>query len=495
MVPRTVLATKTLDLRCWLLLCLVAGSLIAAPPAGAVAGYGDVAADSYYAEPVQWALDEGIVEIDGACFSPHSSVTRGEAVVHLWRMEGRPAAPRHRFSDITTRAQHDAVSWALEAGITRGTGANTFSPAARLTRAEIAAFLHRLADEPTAPPHRFSDVTADWQQAPVSWMAANAITTGTTPSTFSPNTALTRAQLVTFLYRYSGEPEVTVDPRAESCCALDSDAARGLDPCGLAAELERLVQTARDWDGRAETAVAVILSDGSRHGVAADQRVSSASAVKPLWAAAAIHTAGLEKVVPLWHRALVLSDNHAAGALIDLAGGVDAVNGWVGEVAGLELTHLSSWSFGRTRVSHLGRGPTRTTVGELAQFYTLLHQGRLLGAAETEQLKDWLRQTPRRRTYVDGALLERLPESTAAAALHKTGWLPPGWGPDLRVVIDAGLVLVPDGDWFAMALSSGNGAHYDRSIAWVELAACRIYTLVADDLDHDCRRSGDPVVR
>ncbi len=225
---------------CALVLCLTAASLLAAAPAAGVAGYGDVAADRYFAEPVQWSVDNDITGIEGNCFLPDAPVSRGETALYIWNMEGQPAAKAtHSFTDVTTDAQNPAISWMAETGVTTGTSDTTFSPQDTLERAQIAAFLHRLADKPAAPAHPFIDVVADWQQAPVSWMASTGITTGTSPTMFSPDNTLTRAQLVTFLYRYQGEPNLTVDPSTPLCDPAhpgdsedpgDSEAIPGADP-------------------------------------------------------------------------------------------------------------------------------------------------------------------------------------------------------------------------------------------------------------------------
>ena len=106
-------------------------------------------------------------------------------------------------------------------GITTGTSPTTFAPDDTLTRVQVATFLHRLVDEPDAPPHNFSDVVADWQQDGVSWMAHTGITTGTSPTTFAPEDTLTRAHLVTFLYRYQDEPDVTIDASTPQCGPIE----------------------------------------------------------------------------------------------------------------------------------------------------------------------------------------------------------------------------------------------------------------------------------
>ena len=153
---------------------VIAASLMTpVSPAGAVAGYGDVAADRYYAKPVQWSVDNNITGIDGACFAPDAPVSRGETAVYVWNMEGQPEAAAHSFADVTVESQNAAISWMAQTGITTGTSDTTFSPEATLTRAQLAAFLHRLADKPAAAAHPFTDVVAGWQQAPVSWMAAS----------------------------------------------------------------------------------------------------------------------------------------------------------------------------------------------------------------------------------------------------------------------------------------------------------------------------------
>jgi len=205
--------------RAWLVVALMAALLAASPsPAGAVAGYGDVPEGTWYTDAVQWAADKGITGVSGPCFEPDVPVSRGETAVWIYTMEGKPdPTDAHPFNDVTDASQNDAVSWMASKGINTGTSPTTFAPDETLTRGQAAAFLHRLAKEPPAPPHGFSDVVATWQQAGVSWMAHTGVTTGTTPTTFAPDTTLTRAHLVTFLYRYQDEPDVTVDPAAPHC--------------------------------------------------------------------------------------------------------------------------------------------------------------------------------------------------------------------------------------------------------------------------------------
>ena len=202
-----------------LVFALTAALLVGSPSqVGAVAGYGDVPEDTWYTDAVQWSTDNGIASMAGFCFGPDALVSRGETAVWIYNMENQPdAGDPHSFSDVTDASQNDAISWMANTGITTGTSRTTFAPDETLKRAEAATFLHRLAGEPSAPPHNFSDVVTGWQQDAVSWMADTGITTGTSPTTFAPEGTLKRAEIVTFLYRYQGEPDVTINTSTPDC--------------------------------------------------------------------------------------------------------------------------------------------------------------------------------------------------------------------------------------------------------------------------------------
>lgn len=193
-------------------------AVTASSPAAATAAYGDVPAGTWYTNAVQWSVENSITDIAGPCFGPDNPVSRGETAKWIYNMSGRPrAGDRHSFTDVSDPTQHDPISWMANNGITTGKSPTAFAPDDTLTRAEAATFLHRLASKPAAPPHRFNDVVKGWQQAGVSWMAHAGITTGTSPTTFAPDATLTRAHLVTFLYRYRKMPAVTVDPSGPAC--------------------------------------------------------------------------------------------------------------------------------------------------------------------------------------------------------------------------------------------------------------------------------------
>ena len=192
-----------------------------ARPVSGVAGFGDVEPDRYYTEPIQWMVDHEITTgTSPLCFSPDGPVTRGEAAAFLWRMEGEPSAEPHPFDDVSRDWQQGPVSWLYAEEITTGTSATTFSPDDTLSRGQFAALLHRLESPPTTEvDHPFVDVTAGWQQEPVSWLYASGITVGTSATEYSPAESVTRGEIATFLHRYQGDPAVTVDPNGSGCGA------------------------------------------------------------------------------------------------------------------------------------------------------------------------------------------------------------------------------------------------------------------------------------
>ena len=168
-------------------------------------GFTDVPGDAYYADAVEWAVAQGITQGTGdGRFSPASPVSRGQMVTFLWRAAGAPAATGpNPFADVSSGAYYrEAVLWAVEKGITQGTSATTFSPDAPVTRAQAVTFQWRAAGAPAAAGGNLQDMAADAYYADaVAWAVANGITQGTSPTTFSPDEPVTRAQAVTFLYR------------------------------------------------------------------------------------------------------------------------------------------------------------------------------------------------------------------------------------------------------------------------------------------------------
>ena len=167
----------------------------------------DVATGSYYEDAVDWAVENGITKgTDDTHFSPDGICTRAQAVTFLWRTAGSPASKTSAmpFTDVPVGSYYyDAVLWAVENGITMGTSDTTFSPDATCSRAQIVTFLWRSEKSPAAgTANPFADVKSTaYYAGAVLWAVKEDITKGTTNTTFSPNADCTRAQIVTFLWR------------------------------------------------------------------------------------------------------------------------------------------------------------------------------------------------------------------------------------------------------------------------------------------------------
>ena len=166
----------------------------------------DVPNDSFYYEAVKWAAGKNIASgVGNNLFAPDQPCTRAQIVTFLWRAAGSPEPGNSgSFSDVPASAYYaKAVAWAVENGITTGTGDGMFSPDAVCTRAQAVTFLWRYEKAPVASrSNPFTDVAADSYYADaVLWAVKEDITKGTTNTTFSPGVDCTRAQIVTFLWR------------------------------------------------------------------------------------------------------------------------------------------------------------------------------------------------------------------------------------------------------------------------------------------------------
>ena len=168
-----------------------------------VAGFSDVPADAYYRDAVQWAVDRGITSgTGGTTFSPDRNCTRAEILTFLWRAMGSPAPKGGAsFDDVASGAYYaDAAAWAAGEGIVLG---NRLDPDAPCTRAMAVEFLWRAGGcQAIATDTGFTDVpiSASYSTA-VEWAVIYGITSGTSESTFSPDMVCTRGQIMTFLYR------------------------------------------------------------------------------------------------------------------------------------------------------------------------------------------------------------------------------------------------------------------------------------------------------
>ena len=174
-------------------------------------GFCDVNTNSFYYEPMLWAVENGITNGTSTLkFSPNDFCTRGQVVTFLWRAYKKPApsASGNPFVDVVSgKYYYDPVCWAVEKTITSGTDKTHFEPNSNCTRAQVVTFLWRAAGSPApkSTSNPFVDVVKDsYYYKAVLWAVEKNITNGTDKTHFSPNATCTRGQVVTFLYRQLG---------------------------------------------------------------------------------------------------------------------------------------------------------------------------------------------------------------------------------------------------------------------------------------------------
>jgi len=165
----------------------------------------DVSSGAYYYDAVLWAAENGVTDgVTATLFAPDAPCTRAQIVTFLWRAAGSPEpVGTSAFTDVPASAYYaKAVAWAVENGITTGTSETTFSPDAPCTRGQSMTFLYRARKGAANASTGFTDVPAGaYYAAPVAWAVENGVTNGTGETTFSPDVPCTRAEIVTFLYR------------------------------------------------------------------------------------------------------------------------------------------------------------------------------------------------------------------------------------------------------------------------------------------------------
>jgi hypothetical protein len=200
-------------------LTLIASLVIAAAPVGAAApptrAFCEVDDGRFYSTAVEWAKAVGITSgVSPTEFDPNGATTRGQifTMLHRYVSWSDNAAleinAAHGFSDVVAGTYYEApVRWAAASGVTTGTGAARFEPEATTTRAQLATFVHRLAPRPPSSTDGFEDVPAgSWFADATHWLLDSELTTGTSYRRFSPDAVSTRAEVITFLWRLSGEP-------------------------------------------------------------------------------------------------------------------------------------------------------------------------------------------------------------------------------------------------------------------------------------------------
>ena len=277
---------------------------------------------------------------------------------------------------------------------------------------------------------------------------------------------------------------------------------------------ERIEALAPGFADSGNIAVTVIRLDtrqqASFHG---EDLFKAASVLKALWVAAALDHGGIAAAEPSARRALWASSNSAGGRAIDAAGGIDSVNGYAMDL-GLNDSMTYEWKFDHDRQSRYYPGPLRgnntTTTDDLARFWELVATGWALEGEERDALLEW--SLGLKEESDAERLIARLPESVGAASSFKMGWLPVGRAYELdedeigfggepggetvilkggAVDIGAGIIRVPGGPSYVIAVGAYNGAYWPAMTSWVEYVSCVVYSVLAAD-PIECGRTRDP---
>ena len=237
-----------------------------------------------------------------------------------------------------------------------------------------------------------------------------------------------------------------------------------------------------DPDGVSVVSITVV-HEALASSVRGEDPIVSASAAKLYWAvAAATQADDLSRLAADASAVFGWSDNAAAGRLIDVAGGVDAVNAYTAEL-GLGETSLSAWAYGGSRFAsdRADRGNENlTSTSDLARFLDLFAAGALLEPEQQAVVEDWMRATPddlASSPGLDGLLVDLLPADVAARTMHKAGWLPAGCCSAIdHVLVAGGIVPLPDGSSFSIAIAAQDSPDFDSAIAWIPEVVCEVYT-------------------
>ena len=179
-----------------------------------IANFTDVALSEYYAVPVYWALSHSITSgASKTKFGSYNNCTRAQFVTFLWKYAGSPSpsSSYNPFRDVyPTDYYYNAVLWAYYRGITSGTSSNTFSPGSPCKREHCITFLWKAAGSPSASAYnKFWDVDPnEYYAQAITWAVNNGITSGVSSTTFGVGQTCKRAQIMTFLWKFAGSPKI-----------------------------------------------------------------------------------------------------------------------------------------------------------------------------------------------------------------------------------------------------------------------------------------------
>lgn len=260
-------------------------------------------------------------------------------------------------------------------------------------------------------------------------------------------------------------------------------------PVAIGSLADAVAQLANEAPARSpgtELGIAVMnLSTGEYAGAGDDVRHVSASSAKVMWVAAAMRAgAGVGDIAPGIFQS---SDNYLSGTAIDRAGGIDAVNEFYWNVAEMDKSITANWSFGQTRrASNQGLlgGDNYFTPRNVITFMTKLDRGELVGD-RTDELRTYMTWSP--RSGWGGWMGTLLPPAARSSMMHKAGWLPPPDYAEYSTLNDVGIVQIPGGARYAIALLARKGSNYSAEASMVERASCVVYRTLSGDTSLGCR--------
>jgi beta-lactamase class A len=256
-------------------------------------------------------------------------------------------------------------------------------------------------------------------------------------------------------------------------------------PGSLAESVNAIAGEAAARSPGTELGIAVMnLTTGEYAGAGDEVRHVSASSAKVMWVAAAMRAgANVQDIAP---GIFQNSDNYLSGTAIDRAGGIDAVNDFYWNVASMNKSITANWSFGQprhaTNQGQLG-GDNYFTPRDVITFMSKLDSGELVGD-RTDDIRTYMTWSP--RTGYGGWLGTLLPADARAMMMHKAGWLPPPAYAEYSTLNEVGIIQVPGGARYAIALLAHHGQNYDAEARYVERASCVIYRSISNDGSLGC---------
>jgi beta-lactamase class A len=226
------------------------------------------------------------------------------------------------------------------------------------------------------------------------------------------------------------------------------------------------------------------LQTGEHVSLRGDTKHVSASSAKAWWVAAALDGVGIAPVEPYAPNIFRYSDNSASGYVIDLVG-PDAVNTWMWNVAGMNDSALTQWSYDKTRIatnSPRAMGSDNyMTSDDAVRFLARVYHKEII-AGESDQLLEWMTLSP--NSGLGGWIPARLPADVAMTAMHKAGWLPPGCCSDdsyYNTSNDIGIIETSQGRAYAIAILARRGSDYAAQQDLMELSSCALFKAFTQD--------------